>query len=676
MPTPVKWSAADFELANGESPEGEPWLAAAPGGRFSLFFFESFTVPSAHTDVENRLYDATGAVITLNSTTIATTTSERQPANAFLPDGREIFVWTEAPVAGGGDLQDVYAAIYIDDSLVSIPRFLVSGGASSQLDPVVAAGKDGFMIALNDGSVAGGSLVLKFYDLAGGVLNTVTNADSPQGVSQADAGTYRDVEACALANGNYAVVWHDSTGQEIFARVFTTTGVAVTGPFEIEPASPGASLPDITALADGRFLVTFFQNVQKTVRGRIFEADGTASTDPFTITTDGANNQNQQPQSAALQDGRFVTVWKNIAGNIEGQVMFADGTPDGVPFAVNSDGAGNKGRPVVATLADGRFAVSWESGSGATATIFSTIFDPRETALNRGASGLADDWIGTGLADKVYFGAGDDIMRAAEGNDTVFGEAGEDSLLGEDGNDKLYGGNDDDGLEGGIGDDSLNGELGNDFLRGDAGSDTLNGGAGNDELRGSGAGDVLNGGTGNDVLLGELGLDVLNGGNGDDTLDGGADKDTLNGDANNDALSGGADNDTLRGGTGNDRQAGGVGNDVHQGGAGLDTFVFFDDTEGNDRIDDWVAADDEIEIDASAFGGGLAAGPLAANRLVVGSAPTATQAFGQFLYNTTNGQLSWDIDGTGATAAVAITRLLNGGVAVGTLAVGDFDIVA
>jgi hypothetical protein len=59
---------------------------------------------------------------------------------------------------------------------------------------------------------------------------------------------------------------------------------------------------------------------------------------------------------------------------------------------------------------------------------------------------------------------------------------------------------------------------------------------------------------------------------------------------------------------------------------------------------------------------------------VLGAA--ATQAFGQFLYNTATGQLAWDADGTGVGAAVNICRLLNRGVAVGTLAVGDFDIVA
>lgn len=163
---------------------------------------------------------------------------------------------------------------------------------------------------------------------------------------------------------------------------------------------------------------------------------------------------------------------------------------------------------------------------------------------------------------------------------------------------------------------------------------------------------------------------------GDDVLSGGKFNDLLDGFAGKDRLNGGDGNDTLRGDAGNDRLIGGLGGDVLLGGAGLDTFVFSDDTLGNDRIDDWAAAGDQLEIDASAFGGGLAAGPLAANRLVVGAAPVANQAFGQFLYNTTNGQLSWDIDGTGAVAAVAITRLLNGGVAVATLAVGDLDCVA
>jgi Ca2+-binding RTX toxin-like protein len=198
-------------------------------------------------------------------------------------------------------------------------------------------------------------------------------------------------------------------------------------------------------------------------------------------------------------------------------------------------------------------------------------------------------------------------------------------------------------------------------------ADTISGGTGNDRIHG---------GIGDDRLNGEAGNDAVHGGPGNDAIGGGDEKDTLNGNDGDDAMLGGSGNDNLRGDAGNDRIAGGPGNDVLRGGAGFDTFIFNSVTEGNDRTDDWTGADDQLQIDASNFGGGLAAGALAANRLVVSAAPVVNQAFGQFLYNATTGQLSWDVDGTGVAAAVGITRLLNGGVAVGTLAMADFDIVA
>jgi Ca2+-binding RTX toxin-like protein len=297
--------------------------------------------------------------------------------------------------------------------------------------------------------------------------------------------------------------------------------------------------------------------------------------------------------------------------------------------------------------------------------------------------------------------AGGDTLKGDGGNDDIRGGTGNDQIFGGRGNDTLEGGADADHMDGGTDTDTatyahasqgvtvaLDGSLtatgdavGDTFvsierLVGSAHDDDMAGDALANTMKGGGGADALFGQSGGDSLFGEAGNDAILGGIGNDFINGGLDKDTLEGEAGNDTLVGAEDNDTLRGGTGSDRQIGGAGNDVHQGGSGFDTFVFFDDTEGNDRIDDWVAADDQIEIDASAFGGGLVAGALAANRLVVGAGPAANQAFGQFLYNTANGQLSWDVDGTGAAAAVNICRLLNSGGTVNTLAAGDFDIIA
>ena len=62
----------------------------------------------------------------------------------------------------------------------------------------------------------------------------------------------------------------------------------------------------------------------------------------------------------------------------------------------------------------------------------------------------------------------------------IFGGAGYDIICGESGKDKLYGGDGDDEIFGGSGNDKLFGGAGNDTLWGDKGNDTLTGGDGED----------------------------------------------------------------------------------------------------------------------------------------------------------------------------------------------------
>jgi large repetitive protein len=71
----------------------------------------------------------------------------------------------------------------------------------------------------------------------------------------------------------------------------------------------------------------------------------------------------------------------------------------------------------------------------------------------------------------------------------------------------------------------LKGLAGNDRLNGQAGNDRLNGAAGNDILAGGGSRDLLVGGTGNDKLTGQEGADILIGGAGRDILTGGKGQD-------------------------------------------------------------------------------------------------------------------------------------------------------
>ena len=193
--------------------------------------------------------------------------------------------------------------------------------------------------------------------------------------------------------------------------------------------------------------------------------------------------------------------------------------------------------------------------------------------------------VGTGFANRINGG---------HGNDTIDGLGGKDTLIGWEGADTVHGGGGQDRVIGGTGGDSIAGGAGGDVLFGNGGNDTINGNSGPD---------LLNGGGGRDKLFGGGGNDTLNGGAGDDTLNGGA---------GNDTLKGGSGHDTLNGGAGNDRLIGEAGGDRLTGGSGADRFVFTAIGQsppgaGHDRITDFHSTQgDRIDISAiDAIGGGV-----------------------------------------------------------------------
>jgi serralysin len=297
--------------------------------------------------------------------------------------------------------------------------------------------------------------------------------------------------------------------------------------------------------------------------------------------------------------------------------------------------------------------------------------------------GLGNDILDGGTdVDYVTGGSGNDTIDGGSGSDSwLSGEANDDSVSGGDGNDRIDGGDGHDALQGNADVDYITGGLGNDTLFGGDGGDAwLAGESGDDIVSGDAGNDRIDGGTGNDQLFGNDGVDFITSGSGDDLAGGGSGNDTwLAGDSGNDQLFGGDGNDRMDGGADNDRLTGDSGNDALTGGSGSDIFVFYDDaSNGFDLIGDWSSGSDLMEVDASAFGGGLSAGGLTVDQLVLSATPAATQAFGQFLFETDLGRLYWDADGTGAGAALLIAELWlpTWSTRATTLTVADFIVVA
>jgi len=120
--------------------------------------------------------------------------------------------------------------------------------------------------------------------------------------------------------------------------------------------------------------------------------------------------------------------------------------------------------------------------------------------------------------------------------------------------------------------------------------------------------------------------------------------------------------DRLTGDAGANTIAGGGGSDRLEGGGGADTFMYLSPTEGGDRIIDF-SVDDRFQISASGFGGGLEAGiglsttASATGVFLSGETPNSIGTSANFLYNTSNGVLSFDGDGSGPNSLLTLATL-------------------
>ena len=235
---------------------------------------------------------------------------------------------------------------------------------------------------------------------------------------------------------------------------------------------------------------------------------------------------------------------------------------------------------------------------------------------------FADTITGTGADETFQSGAGVDVVNMGGGQDRlVFWDVGRN-------NDGGHGITFDFNLANNVVDDgygNTENALGVEEVIGSRFNDRLTGNGAKNWLGGNDGNDTINGGGGEDDLWGEWGSDRISGGGG------------------NDHISGGGDNDTL---TGN---------------AGGDQFNFDWDLAdiGVDTITDFQVGIDNIWI-GSWWGGGFVNDFLVANQFRSGagvtSANTATQ---RLIYNTTTGDLFFDADGTGGTAAVKFATLSN-----------------
>ena len=302
----------------------------------------------------------------------------------------------------------------------------------------------------------------------------------------------------------------------------------------------------------------------------------------------------------------------------------------------------------------------------------------------------------------------DNILVGNDENNSLNGSAGRDTLLGEAGDDTLDGGSGIDLLAGGQGDDlyyvssksdrvveqvnqgvdtviasssytlssnveNLTLEEGGDYTAGGNSLDNhLIGNSGNNILAGGLGADRLEGGLGNDIYVLSDSLDTIIDLGGEDTIRSNLDivlmSDIENADlvgiADTIAMGNGLDN-KLNGNMADNILDGAGGVDTLTGGDGADTFVISSNGEGvgADLITDFNSGEDLIVVDLASYGisaeslGLLSSGLVGEDAFVTGAGARALDTNDHFIFDTAQGLLMFDADGSGDGEATVIANI-------------------
>ncbi len=220
---------------------------------------------------------------------------------------------------------------------------------------------------------------------------------------------------------------------------------------------------------------------------------------------------------------------------------------------------------------------------------------------------------------------------------------------------------------------------GDDVIGGTANGDVFDGGLGIDKVRyrasatgvsvdlGSGIG--LSGDAAGDTFVN---IENITGSTQSDALFGDDGANALRGRESGDILVGRTGNDVVQGGDGDDVLNGNRDHDVLSGGLGADSFLLQSSGLDRDRITDFESGIDTLTIRAVRFGAGLAAGNLSADSFVANTSGDAEGLEDRFIYNTLDGTLTFDSNGSLGGGREVIARFTG---KLPVLHASDFEII-
>jgi hypothetical protein len=255
-----------------------------------------------------------------------------------------------------------------------------------QVDPAVTAMPDGSAIMTWSSYGEDGSM----YGVYARKI-TKTGALSPAKeflVNQYTQYNQRKPAITTLANGQYVITWISEQERfynsvDVYARVFTATGVPVTDEIPVNSGVRPCDTPDVAPLNDGGFTVVWAQKDTVAtnswdVWGRAFSASGSPVVADFRINTFLFGDQ-YRPKIAAGPSGSLV-VWTSMGQDgsregVFGRFLQGGTAVSGSEMQINTTTVSQQLHPAVAWNGVNNFLVIWTSFVGASSYNLSSGFD-------------------------------------------------------------------------------------------------------------------------------------------------------------------------------------------------------------------------------------------------------------------------------------------------------------
>jgi flagellin-like hook-associated protein FlgL len=307
---------------------------------------------------------------------INTYTSGHQwsPSVASLSNGGIVFTWSSegggGDGLGGGDQEEILAQVFdISGSKVGSEIRINEVMSGRQLYSEVTPLSDGFVVTWQESN--GANIFGHVFDASGNPIGSEFQVDST-----ASDQSYPSVTN--LKDGGFVIAYNswlsDSDGWGVAGQRYDASGNTIGSEFQINAYTSshqwnGAAATGIDSLANGGFVATWMGPAvggnNDEVIAQVFDASGNKVGSEIWVNTT-IDQRQMHPSVRSLSDGSFIVTWQSYVQDgsewgTYGQRFDVSGTKLGSEFQVNTYTSSNQSLPVVAPLAEGGFAITWQS---------------------------------------------------------------------------------------------------------------------------------------------------------------------------------------------------------------------------------------------------------------------------------------------------------------------------